>query len=221
MLLVATIGVVVVGLDGRIVEANQSFAAMLGYSRAELLEMGPPQITAATHEQLELSYDALIAGQGPDESAEIYLLCKDGSMLLVEEHRQALRCGTDSIIVGVMRDITERKEAEKRLHHLAHYDALTGLPNRTLFHETLKNALSRVTKGGCMVAVLCIDVDYFKNVNDTLGHAIGDELLVQFGNRLRQQDPRCIARALRPEGPRCDCDRQHRHHDPSRRRIRS
>ena len=78
------------------------------------------------------------------------------------------------------------KEVQKRiadLDHLAHYDTLTGLPNRKLFYETLQKTLDR---GGTTVAVLIIDLDHFKNINDTLGHAIGDELLRQFGRRLAQ-----------------------------------
>jgi diguanylate cyclase (GGDEF)-like protein/PAS domain S-box-containing protein len=77
-------------------------------------------------------------------------------------------------------------DKRERLDYLAYYDPLTGLPNRTLFYDTLKKTLVQAEKGGWLVAVLCVDVDHFKNVNDTLGHAIGDELLRQFGNRLVQ-----------------------------------
>jgi len=79
------------------------------------------------------------------------------------------------------------KEVQARtadLHHLAHYDPLTGLPNRTLFYETLAEALARASERGSTLAVLYIDIDHFKNVNETLGHAMGDELLRQFSNRL-------------------------------------
>jgi diguanylate cyclase (GGDEF)-like protein len=71
------------------------------------------------------------------------------------------------------------------LHHLAHYDSLTGLPNRTLFYQTLASTLERATSHGWTVAVLFIDLDHFKNVNDTLGHGVGDELLVEVSGRLR------------------------------------
>ena len=85
---------------------------------------------------------------------------------------------------AVLRDITERKEAEKRLIQMAHYDALTELPNRTLFYKNLARTLSRAADRGWSGALLCIDLDHFKNINDTRGHALGDELLRQVSHRL-------------------------------------
>jgi diguanylate cyclase (GGDEF)-like protein/PAS domain S-box-containing protein len=170
----------------RFIELNATACAMLGYSCDELHEMSPQEVSTATLEELERVYDALIAGHTTGELSEIRLRHKDGSFVLVEARRQVHRFGADWIVVEVLRDITERKEAEKRLHHLAHYDALTGLPNRVLFHETLRKTLVQASESGWLVAVLCIDLDHFKNVNDTLGHAIGDELLVQVANRLTQ-----------------------------------
>ncbi len=78
--------------------------------------------------------------------------------------------------VATVEDITERKRSDERISHLAHYDALTDLPNRVLFQEQLEGAIARIGYGE-QVALLCIDIDEFKNVNDTLGHRIGDELL--------------------------------------------
>ncbi len=168
----------------RFVEVNATASNMLGYAREELLEMGPDRIVAAAPGQLERQYDALIAGRGTNELSEIQVRRKDGALLPVEVHWQAQRDGADWIIVSVLRDITQRKEVEKRLQNLARYDTLTGLPNRRLFFDSLAKTLAQAAKGGWLVAVLCIDLDQFKNVNDTLGHAIGDELLCQFSSRL-------------------------------------
>ena len=170
----------------RFVEVNDTACSMLGYSREELLQMSPVQLGAATLEQLEYLYDALIRGRTDSELFENQIRCKDGSLLQVEVQRQARRSDADWIIVSVVHDITERKEAQRRLHHLAHYDTLTGLPNRMLFYDTLKKTLVQAAENNWMVAVLFIDLDHFKYINDNLGHSSGDELLTQFSDRLAQ-----------------------------------
>lgn len=170
----------------RFVEFNASACDMLGYSRDELLQMCPGELDGSSTADLRALYDRIIAGRDSSELTETKMRRKNGSHVQVEVRRQAYRSGEDWIIVGVVRDITERKEADKRLLHMAHYDALTGLPNRTLFYATLQIILAQAADEGCQVAVLFIDLDRFKNVNDTLGHAIGDELLRQLSNRLVQ-----------------------------------
>ncbi len=168
------------------VEVNATACTMFGYTREELFALGPVLMGAASAVEHEALYDAIIAGRGAPTFNETQLRRKDGAMLQVEVHRQAQQFGDDWIIVGVVRDITERKQAEQRLHRLAHFDALTGLPNRTLFYETLKKTLVQAGHSGWQVGVMFIDLDYFKNVNDTLGHAVGDDLLGQFSDRLVQ-----------------------------------
>ncbi|WP_317205138.1 EAL domain-containing protein [Janthinobacterium sp.] len=170
----------------RFVEANATGCRMLGYTRAELFGIGPAQLAAAGGAPMEGVYDAIIAGQSSGALSETELRRKDGSLVQVEVHHQALAAGADWIIVAVVRDITERRQAQQRLHHQAHHDALTGLPNRTLFYDALKKTLALARENGWLVAVLFIDLDHFKNINDTLGHAIGDALLVQFSERLTQ-----------------------------------
>jgi diguanylate cyclase (GGDEF)-like protein/PAS domain S-box-containing protein len=170
----------------RFIEVNATACSMLGYSRDELLQIGPVQLDVATFEQLTPLYDALIAGSDAGELSESQIRRKDGSLLQVEMQRQAQRSGADWIIVVVVRDITERKEAQQRLHRLAHYDTLTGLPNRMLFYDTLKKTLLQAADKQWLIAVLFIDLDNFKYINDTLGHASGDELLSQFSDRLVQ-----------------------------------
>jgi diguanylate cyclase (GGDEF)-like protein/PAS domain S-box-containing protein len=91
-----------------------------------------------------------------------------------------------SRFIMLSRDITERKEAEGQIHHLAYYDILTGLPNRRLLLDRLNQALSQAQRFGRTVAVMFLDLDNFKQVNDQLGHSFGDELLQEVGRRLRQ-----------------------------------
>ncbi len=170
----------------RFIEVNATACRLLGYTREEMFKMGPVEIEVANPEQLERQFDDLIKGNARADTIETSLCCKNGANLQVEVHLQALRSGRDWTIVIVARNITERKEAEQRLHHLAHHDALTGLPNRTLFYDTLQRTLAMAHDTACLVAVLFIDVDHFKNINDTLGHTVGDELLLQFSNRLSQ-----------------------------------
>ena len=87
-------------------------------------------------------------------------------------------------MLGVIEDITARKRADAQIAHLAHYDALTDLPNRVLLRERLDHELAYVRRGG-QLAVLYIDLDHFKGINDTLGHSTGDELLKAVAGRLR------------------------------------
>ena len=168
----------------RFVEVNATSCEMLGYTRAEMLALGPVALGAVTREALEHVYDTVIAGEASKKLNEATLHCKDGSSLQVEVSRQAMLSGDDWIIVSVVRDITERKQAQQKLQHQANHDALTGMPNRTYFYDTLRKTIALAAVQGWKVAVMFIDMDHFKNVNDTLGHGIGDELLINFSNRL-------------------------------------
>jgi diguanylate cyclase (GGDEF)-like protein/PAS domain S-box-containing protein len=94
-------------------------------------------------------------------------------------------------VAGTIEDVTERHDLEDRLYHEAHFDGLTGLPNRALFFDRLGQALNHARRGAYAVAVLFVDLDHFKNVNDTLGHLVGDKLL--------QRAAECLARAVRAD----------------------
>jgi len=167
----------------RFVEVNAPASQMLGYSREELFELGPMDLASISLDQLEALYDTIIAGHGRTASLETAHR-KDGSAFPVEVHRQAHRAGADWIIVAVTRDITGRIDVENRLEDLAHFDALTGLLNRKLFCEALTKTLDYASATGDTVAVLHLDLDHLKKVNDTFGYGIGDELLIQVGDRL-------------------------------------
>lgn len=168
----------------RLIHVNDAACRMQGQTQDELMALGPEGLLAKSREELEQDYDAVIANGGKAEPLELQQRRNNGLTAWVELRRHAYLSGDTWTIVTLVRDISARKEAETRLHHHAHYDGLTGLPNRRLFHETLKKALPHASGNGWQVAVMFMDLDHFKNVNDTLGHAIGDELLIQFSARL-------------------------------------
>ena len=166
------------------VDVNVTACRMLGYEREDFLKVGPNKSIEGDLNRLEELYDKLLAGDQSGAMTELLLYRKDGSPLSVEVQRRTLRSGPSWILVAVARDITERKEAEQRLLKLAHFDTLTGLPNRSQFYDSLSHSLRQANDHKWSLAVLFLDVDRFKNVNDTLGHTIGDELLRQFSSRL-------------------------------------
>lgn len=114
------------------------------------------------------------------------LIRPDGAEFSIEDSAAPIRDRGGNVIGAVMvfRDVTEKKRSEKRLDYLAYHDNLTGLPNRSLFRERLKSAIAHAKRHNLKVALLFLDLDNFKIVNDTLGHNIGDELLLEVASRL-------------------------------------
>lgn len=166
------------------VDVNATACRMLGFEREDFLQVGPNKQVEGDLVKLEVLYEKLLSGDQSGAMTELLLQCRDGSPLAVEVQRRTLRSGSSWILVAVARDITERKEAEQRLLKLAHFDTLTGLPNRSQFNDSLMHSMRQAAEHHWSLAVLFLDVDRFKNVNDTLGHTIGDELLRQFSSRL-------------------------------------
>ncbi|NBV17970.1 EAL domain-containing protein [Janthinobacterium sp.] len=187
-------GVMVVDADGIIVTINPAFTQITGYSEAEALGRHASLTRSERHDAAfyqalweELAVSGFWRGEiwNRRKNGEIYL-----EWLTISAVRDT-RAGTTHY-VGVFSDITLIKESQEKLDHMAHHDPLTALPNRLLFHDRLQHALQRAGRDQEQLAILFIDLDRFKNVNDTLGHHVGDELLQkvagQLAARLREGD---------------------------------
>ncbi len=171
----------------RILAVNPAFTRMTGYS-IEDVQGKNPRLLASGHTQPQTYRDLwnTLEREGYWQG-EIWDRRKDGSIYPKWVAISAVR-GCDEAIthyIASFTDITERKEVEAKITHLAHHDALTGLFNRFSLQDRLEQALSMARREQSMLAVMFIDLDRFKTINDTLGHAVGDELLIEVAKRLR------------------------------------
>ncbi len=197
--------IIATNTDGTILAANPAAERLLGYPKQELV--GQPAVVM--HDQAELDQRAgelsqqvgtdippnfqVIVASGSRDAAderEWTYLRKDGSRLPVNVAITAMRDdgGRVNGFLKVAYDITQRKHAEAYIRHMAHHDALTALPNRALLLDRLGMAIRHAQRHELQVAVLMMDLDHFKRVNDLLGHPIGDQLLLTISQRLR----RCV-----------------------------
>ncbi|HSO95146.1 MAG TPA: EAL domain-containing protein [Acidimicrobiia bacterium] len=185
----APIGMALADAQGRVLRSNRAFARMLGRQPADLANL---QIRDITHPD-DWGDNAdhiqrLFAGEFNEYTLEKRYLHADGHVVWVSLSVSAVRDtdGTPLYMIGQIEDITERKAIGERLAHQAVHDPLTGLPNRTFFIDRLRKTMGRVYRRRNRVAVLFLDVDHFKVINDSLGHEAGDQLLITLGHRLRR-----------------------------------
>ncbi|MEW6759447.1 MAG: EAL domain-containing protein [Pseudomonadota bacterium] len=179
-----------------IVDVSEGGCRMLGFSRDALMRIDPVALGLATRELLErhlaAAAQAGLDGEGrtqfdalPGDIVETELLRAGGQGAVPVEISWKLQdLGKSRMLIAVVRDISERLHAQERMRHMASYDALTGLSNRTLFFQNLRDAIELARDKNWRVAVLCITLDRFKIINDSLGTSLGDELLRQFSTRL-------------------------------------
>jgi diguanylate cyclase (GGDEF)-like protein/PAS domain S-box-containing protein len=166
------------------IDVSDGACRMLGFSREALLRIEPVALGLAERAQLERYADPASAPREHD-IVETELLRSDGQGAVpVEISWQLQQLDGTRMLIAVARDISERLHAAQRLKHMSNYDSLTGLPNRTLFFQTLRDAIELAQDKNWRIAVLFITLDRFKIINDSLGPALGDELLRQFSTRL-------------------------------------
>lgn len=177
--------IMVRGLDNHIRYWNKGAERLYGWSREEVSRQSIETLLYADPTAFRENTQRVL--EHGEWSGEIMQQHKDGSALTVEVHWTLLRDeqGAPDAILAINTDITERKEAERAIQQLAFYDPLTGLPNRQLLRDRLQHALCLDERNRQIGALLFIDVDNFKTLNDTLGHAIGDLLLQQIAARLQ------------------------------------
>ncbi|HEX5164332.1 MAG TPA: PAS domain S-box protein, partial [Thermomicrobiales bacterium] len=174
--------------DGRYIRVNQAFCEMLGYSQSQLLDLTYDAITAIDDLAEGDAYRRrMLAGEIDHFQIEKRYRHAAGHNVWVLLSVAIVRDshGDPLYVIGQALDISARKALEDRLTHQAFHDSLTGLPNRALLHDRIAHALERASRNGETIAVMFMDLDGFKAVNDKWGHATGDQLLIAVGARLR------------------------------------
>ncbi|MDH5444046.1 MAG: ABC transporter substrate-binding protein [Gammaproteobacteria bacterium] len=176
------VGIIAIDQSSKITRVNKKTSNMFGYDRDELIGMSvhmllPPHMREGHKRSIMTFLDEDVVQRPMSDRPEITCYRKDGSFFPAEATVSKIKTGDGWMMVATMTDISERKKSEEQLVWYATHDPLTHLPNRTLINDRLENALNRSKRTGKSVAIMFIDVDEFKLVNDTYGHEVGDKLL--------------------------------------------
>ena len=180
-------GILITDVSRNIIEVNDAFCQISGYSREELIGKNP-RILHSGHQSKTFYWDMWESIHTTSHWAgEVWDRKKNGEMFAAWMTISALsnENGEVTHYVGITSDITLLKQHEKQLEHIAHYDALTGIPNRTLLADRMKQAISQTLWEKNMTAICYLDLDEFKQINDTQGHETGDRVLIEIAQRIQ------------------------------------
>ena len=181
-------GIVITDAQGTIVDVNGAFTRITGYGREEAVGQNPSMLKSGRQDAA--FYEVMwrdLKEQG-HWSGEIWNRCKDGEVYAELLTISAVRDGAGAVqqYVGLFSDITAIKQHQSELEHIAHYDALTNLPNRVLLADRLQQAMAQAQRRGQQLAVVYLDLDGFKAINDRHGHEVGDQVLITLARRMKQ-----------------------------------
>lgn len=179
-------GILITDPDAHIIEANPRFCEMSGYSRAELVGQTPIIFRSDRHPpEFYREIREVLQHQG-EWRGDIWNQAKDGTLYAQHTSISAVRDNKGYLThyVGLFSDVTETKTQAEKLEQMAYFDALTGLPNRRLLADRLQQAIAQANRSNQLLAVCYLDLDGFKPINDTWGHAAGDRLLIKAAERL-------------------------------------
>lgn len=180
--------ILLIDVDGVILKANEAVTAVTGYPKSEIVGKSIEFFQwGSRYSDLSQKIRQAMVEKG-EWRGEVWDRRMDGKLYPALLSISAIRNdkGQTTHYVCIFVDISKVKQTQKRLERLAHYDSLTGLPNRTLFQDRLKQALVLARRHNHMVALMLLDLDRFKNVNDTMGHGFGDKVLISVAERLRK-----------------------------------
>jgi diguanylate cyclase (GGDEF)-like protein/PAS domain S-box-containing protein len=180
--------IMITTVAGEIVDVNKTFTRITGYERDEVLGKNPRIMSSGRHERdfyATLWTDLTRQGHWV---GEVWNRRKSGEVFAVMQTISAVRDAHGDLLhyVSLFSDITAQKEHQHQLEHIAHYDALTNLPNRALLADRLQQGLAQTQRRGQFLAVAYLDLDGFKGINDNHGHDAGDQLLITLANRMKQ-----------------------------------
>ncbi len=185
----ASEGIIITSADGTILDVNDAYTTITGYSRDEAVGHDSSILKSGFHD--ESFYQAMWERlqQNGHWEGEILNRHKNGHTYIEQLSINAVvnEKGETQSYIALFYDITPQKEHEKQLQHIAHYDALTELPNRLLFSDRLQQGMLHADRQGDHLAVVYIDLDGFKEINDHYGHDIGDKLLIEMARRMRRE----------------------------------